>query len=269
MNPPHLIQRATFFLARKLNEARPEPAPELSVDPVAARVCCLVHVYHDDLWSELADAIRQFGRIPIDLRVNVAQKPGCEETAARIRTDFPGAQVRISPNRGRDIGGYFALMRDLNFDSYDVICLLHTKRSPQLPDEMGRRWRRDLLEAILGDASTAAINVGRMLQDPTIGVVASAKWRRTWIGRNRRQYRAYLDQLAISGRNRKCEFAGGTIMFVRPRVLKTLFSGLSNVDFDSYEGLPMRAQHDGQAVHAIERVLGNVVRELGLRFAWV
>jgi lipopolysaccharide biosynthesis protein len=269
MNPLHLVRHAYLSLVRIFSEARPEPAPKLHVDPTTARVCCLIHVYYGDLWAELADSIRHFGRIPVDLRVNVAARPRCEETADKVRKDFPDALVRISPNRGRDIGGFFALMRDLDFERYDVICLLHTKKSPHLSDELGRRWRRDLLDAILVDTSTAAINVGRMLQDPTIGVVASARWRRTEIGPNRRRYRAYLDRLAISPENRKCEFAAGTMMFVRPRVLKTLYSALADVEFENYDGLPLRAQLDGQAMHAIERVVGNVVRELGLRFAWV
>lgn len=269
MNPLNLVRGAALSLVRILRAVRPEPAPALRVDPAAARVCCLAHVYYDDLWPELADAIRRFGRINVDLRVNVADRPRSEEAAAKVREDFPGALVRISPNRGRDIGGFFALMRDLDFERYDVICLLHTKKSPHLPEAVGRQWRRDLLEAILADEATAAINVGRMLQDPAIGLVASAKWRRTGIGHNRRRYRDYLDRLAIGPANRRCEFVAGTMMFVRPRVLKTLYLALAGIEFEDYEGRPLEAQLDGEAMHAIERVLGNVVRELGLRFAWV
>jgi lipopolysaccharide biosynthesis protein len=269
MNPLHLARGAAMSLVRILRAVRPEPAPVLRVDPAAARVCCLAHVYYDDLWPELAQRIRHFGRIRVDLRVNVAARPGAEETAAKVREDFPEALVRISPNRGRDIGGFFALMRNLDFDRYDLICLLHTKKSPHLPDAVGRGWRSDLLDAILADGATAAINVGRMLQDQSIGVVASARWRRTGIGLNHRRYRDYLDRLAISKKNRRCEFVAGTMMFVRPRVLKTLFLALADVEFEQYEGRPLETQLDGEAMHAIERVLGNVVRELGLRFAWV
>lgn len=269
MNPLNLVRGAAMLLVRVLRAVRPEPAPALRVDPASARVCCLAHVYYDDLWPELADSIRQFGRIEVDLRVNVAERPGSEETAARVRADFPGARVLISPNRGRDIGGFFALMRDLDFERYDVICLLHTKKSPHLPGAVARRWRRDLLDAILADEAAAAINVGRMLQDPAIGVVASAKWRRTGLGRNQRRYRDYLDRLAISPENRSCEFVAGTMMLVRPRVLKTLYLALAGVEFEGGDGRPLRTQLDGQSMHAIERVLGNVVRELGLRFAWV
>ena len=258
-----------MWLVRSFRAVRPEPPPVLRVDPATARVCCLVHVYYDDLWPELAERIRHFARIRIDLRVNVAERPGAEATAAKVRDDFPDAFVRISPNRGRDIGGFFALMRDLDFGRYDVICLLHTKKSPHLADAAGRAWRHDLLDSIVADEATAAINVGRMLQDPSIGVVASAKWRRTGIGPNQRRYRDYLDRLAISPKNRRCEFVAGTMMLVRPAVLKTLYLALAGIEFEDYEGRPLEAQLDGEAMHAIERVLGNVVRELGLRFAWV
>lgn len=269
MSPMQFVRGVAVSLGRVFGAARAEPAPVLRVDPAAARVCCLAHVYYDDLWPELADSIRNFGRIGVDVRVNVAERPGSEATAARLRKEFPGAFVRISPNRGRDIGGFFALMRDLDFDRYDVICLLHTKKSPHLPRAVGRQWRRDLLDAILADEATAAINVGRMLQDPAIGVVASAKWRRTGIGRNHRRYRDLLDRLAITPENCTCEFVAGTIMFVRPRVLKRLYVALAGVPFESSDGQSLKTQLDGQTMHAIERVLGNVVRDSGLRFAWV
>lgn len=71
-----------------------------------ARVCCLVHVYYGELWEELAGYIRNFGRIPVELRVNLVRRPGCEEIAAKVRDAFPDALLRISPNRGRDIGGF-------------------------------------------------------------------------------------------------------------------------------------------------------------------
>src|SRR5687767_6468370 len=77
-----------------------EPQPELSVDPASARVCCLAHVYYEELWDELADYIRNFDKVPVDLRVNVARG----RTARTLRARFKP----VSPTRScefRQIAG--------------------------------------------------------------------------------------------------------------------------------------------------------------------
>jgi lipopolysaccharide biosynthesis protein len=265
----HLVRRLRWAFNRRFLAPRPEPPPARRVDAARARVCCLVHVYYDELWDELAARIRNFGAIPVDLRVNVARKEGCEDTVRRVQAAFPRAIVRISPNRGRDIGGYFSLLRDVQFDRYDIFCLLHTKKSPHMPEAFGRRWRRELLDAILRDRETAAVNVGRMLQDPGIGAVGSAHWRRVGVRRNRRTHRAFLDRLGIAGANRRCEFVAGSIMLLRASVLERLYRALADIPLEDGDGKPIRFHVDGQAAHAIERAIGNVVRDLGMRIAWV
>ena len=64
-----------------------------------------------------------------DVRVNLVEGMTSRRLAERIRRDFPNAMIRISPNRGRDIGGNFALMADLDFANYDIVCLMHTKKA--------------------------------------------------------------------------------------------------------------------------------------------
>jgi lipopolysaccharide biosynthesis protein len=265
----HLIRKLSWAFNRRFLAPAPEPPPALRVDPKRARVCCLAHVYYGELWEELAAHIRNFDPIPVDLRVNVAQRDGCEALVRRVQAAFPHAVVKISPNRGRDIGGFFSLLRDVHFERYDLFCLLHTKKSPRMPGEYGRRWRRELLDAILRDRETAAINVGRMLEDPGIGAVASAHWRRTGVRLNRRLYRAYLDKLGIAAANRRCEFVAGSIMLLRSNALQRLFRGLGEIRFEDGNGKPARFHVDGQMAHAIERVIGNVIRDLEMRVAWV
>lgn len=248
-----------------LARRRPE---ERAADPLQARVCCLVHVYYGELWDELGGYIRNFGGIPVDLHVNVVRQPGSDDIAARVRAEFPAARVTISANRGRDIGGFFALMRGLDFGRYDLVCLVHTKKSPHMLSALGRRWRRGLLDALLGSPRRAAGNVAAMLADRSIGAIAARRYRRTNFSGNRETYLRLLDRIGIAGYRDRCEFVGGTMMLVRPRVLQRIYEALHDIEFEDGDSLVLRDHVDGQVAHAIERLIGTVMLADGLRFWW-
>lgn len=241
--------------------------PQANLEPIKP-VACLVHIFYPEIWPELARYVARFGSIPIDLRINVVRKAATETFLAKIRRDFPSAKIKVSPNRGRDIGGFFALMADLDFDAHDIICLMHTKRSPHLVFRGGARWRRRLLDAILPSARVAAANVHAMADDSSIGAIASVHHRDQRMFRNSDLCEHYLAQLKIAPENRVCEFVAGTMMLVRSSVLRRLYEGLKDIEFEDSDTLTFRQHLDGQVPHAIERVIGNLIRDDGLRIVW-
>lgn len=246
-------------------DARPA-AGSVGASEALPSVACLVHIFYPALWPELARYIGNFGEVPLHLRVNIVESVAHAEIVRRIRADFPHALIRISPNRGRDIGGYFALMQDLDFDAHTVICLMHTKRSPHIWFGGGRRWRRALLDAILADRQRAQENVAAFLHDPGLGLIGAARWRSTDLTVNARHYAELLDRLGIRAEHRQCEFLAGSIMLVRASVMRRLYAALKDAPFE--QDANPAAQRDGLIEHAIERVIGNVVRDMGLRMLW-
>lgn len=231
-------------------------------------VCCLVHVYYPELWPELAGYISNFGDIPVDLHVNLVESTATPGLEGRIRADFPDARIRRSPNRGRDMGGFFALLQDVDFDRHDIFCLLHTKKSPHLVGGGGRQWRRSLVGALLRNRTVAAANVLSMIEDPSIGLIGARRHRTTRLLDNAEYYHAFLDRLGITGRDRDCEFLAGSIMFLRSGVLRRLYETFNGLQFEDGDTMSLKQHLDGQIAHALERVIGNIVKAEGLRFRW-
>lgn len=240
-------------------------------DPRAAKpIGCLVHLYYFELWPLLLRHIRRFGPLPVKLYVNIVAAGGREEAMrARVLRSAPDAVIRISPNRGRDLGGFFALRDALDFGAHDILCLLHTKRSPQLGGRFGGRWVKELLRPILGTRRLAALRVAAMRRDPGIGIVAAGRWRRTSLPIDPRRYFELRRRLALAPGGRTCEYVGGTMMLVRASIMRELFDTYGDIAFEPEDSIPPALGHlDWQTAHAVERLIGDVLRKQRLRFVW-
>jgi lipopolysaccharide biosynthesis protein len=58
------------------------------------------------------------------------------------------------------------------------------------------------------------------------------------------------------------------MMFVRAPILRKIHGDLHDVEFEDGDSLGPKQHLDGQAAHAIERVIGAVARANGLSFWW-
>ena len=60
----------------------------------------------------------------------------------------------------------------------------------------------------------------------------------------------------------------GTMMFLRAEVLRRLFDGVRDLPFEDSSGRSLDFHMDGQWEHAVERVIGSVVRDMNYRLEW-
>ena len=231
-------------------------------------LCVLAHVYYADLWPELSGYLANLPAESHDLHVNLVDTTFSQELLAQVRDDFPQARVYISPNAGRDIGGHFQLLRNIRVDDYPLYCLVHTKRSPHMSKGEVQIWRRKLLVPLLGAPDTAAGNIRLMLDDSSIGMIASERCRYTALDDNPEKYFALLDRLEVKAECRDVDFLSGTMMFMRREVLMRVFDGAGGVDFEPGDDKPLCFHRDGQWAHAIERVFAPVARDMGYRIEW-
>jgi len=234
----------------------------------AFRLCCLAHVYYPDLWPDLAHHVANIPPNLFDLYVNLVDSTWTDEIEALVRRDFPEARIYLSPNRGRDIGGFFALLRNIDLDDYDAVCLVHTKKSPHMNASTVQKWRDGLLGAILGSRDIARQNIDLLRENVKIGLIGSAEYRDTRIFGNTDFYERLLDGLGVQGEHRRCEYVSGTMMFLRTPVLKEIYAALRNTQFENGDDQSLQFHRDGQIAHAIERLIGNIVRKQGYEFAW-
>ena len=249
--------------SRAAETAPPEPASD-----TPPPLCILAHVYYPELWDELSRYIGTLAEDTFDLYVNLVDTTFSHELVSRIRDRFPFAKIYVSENRGRDVGGYIRLLENIRIGDHRIYGLVHTKMSPQLNKAQGILWRRGLLDALMGTKERAAENVALMLKDETIGQIAAAEHRWTEITGNDEKYRTLLDRLDIGPSARDVECVTGTMTFLRADVLRRVFEGVRDLPFEDATGESPDFLSDGQWEHAVERIIGSVVRDMGYRFEW-
>ncbi|WP_019505365.1 rhamnan synthesis F family protein [Pleurocapsa sp. PCC 7319] len=256
---------------------RPDIAPQSVIQPSKrtitdvlpqpTKLAVLVHIYYFELWSEICSYLKN---IPseFDLFINIVATIWQSQMHEQIRQDFPQAKILISPNRGKDVGGHLSLMAHLDFSQYNLMCLLHTKRSPHIDERISDIWRRDLYDALLGTREKAAQNIAIMNQYPYIGFIGSRYWRCTMMGNNWENYNRLITEFKIKPEAQNCEYLSGTMMFVRPQIMEILYNHFHDVELENGDEKDLSFHIDGQIAHAIERLIGNLVRDQGLDFFW-
>ena len=251
-----------------------EPATAGPVDaaPDAAGdkppLCVLAHVYYPELWPELSKYLANLPADCHDLYVNLVDTTFTQELLTNVRDDFPRARVYISPNRGRDIGGHFRMLRCLRMENYRIFCLAHTKKSPHMSAGEAQRWRRNLLGPLLGSPRTARDNIRRMMEDDTIGLLGAARCRYTELNDNPQKYHQLMERMGVKEEARKVDFLSGTMLFARREVLQRLFEAANGIDFEFGDDRPLGFHRDGQWAHAIERAFAAVTRDMNYRVEW-
>ncbi|HLY54050.1 MAG TPA: rhamnan synthesis F family protein, partial [Stellaceae bacterium] len=157
----------------------PTDAAPLRVSPAPQRMdlCVLMHVYYADIWTELPAFVQNFRNRSYDVFINLVDLSWTPELHAEIRTLCPGAFLQLSNDLGRDVGGFMRLLDNVKLDRYDVVALMHTKKSPHIMPERGEHWRRTLLRAFAGSPEVADECVDAFLADPAVGMIGAKEWR--------------------------------------------------------------------------------------------
>ena len=220
------------------------------------RVLVIAHVYYPDLWDELAEGI---ARVPgeVDLVVTLVEGRA-DDLAEPIRSRFPGADVRLLANQGRDV---WPLLQVLDrVPGHDTVLKVHTKRSPHMRN--GDAWRRDLLADLVGSTQRIEAILGLMDTDRRIGMVAPARnvLGREFLGPNRPRVEALARKVGRAFDPDRLWFPAGSMFWTRPEVLLPLADlGLNAEDFG-----PETGAVDGTLAHAVERYLGVLAESQGL-----
>jgi GT2 family glycosyltransferase len=233
------------------------------------RICCLVHAHHIDLVPELLEYVENIG-LDHDVFVNLVDDTWTLDHHRYTIERIPDATVVISSDVGRDIGGFLRLLMHVDFLAYDLFLFVHSKRSPHLPAGAGDIWRRNLLDPIVGTPDKARRCIEVMRANPGIGITAAARQRAT---KNRfgnsEKYTELLDRASISPAARDCEFVAGTMFLMRVEVVRRLYNLLRQIPFEDGSGRDIAFHAEGQYAHAVERLIGNLVKDEGLVFRWV
>jgi lipopolysaccharide biosynthesis protein len=224
------------------------------------RIAVVVHLYYPDVWDELRHAIERIP-YPFDVFVSLV-KCASEHLRASVRQAFPKAYIFDFENRGRDLGPFLAFVESGALFEYELVCKLHTKRSPHRGD--GDEWRRRLIDGVLGSADLIDRIVSSFRADSDLGIVIADgniyNGEENWI-LNDKLLAELLPRLGISPEVKARSFPGGSIFWIRPFLLRILAA--ADIKLDDFEPEPI-APNGGMA-HAVERMFGLICEDAGMR----
>jgi GT2 family glycosyltransferase/predicted O-methyltransferase YrrM len=230
------------------------------------RLAVFLHLYHEGLAPEFQ---RYLKNIPFTFDLFVTTDSAAK--AAIVTKHFTGwdkgeVEVRITPNRGRDIAPKLLGFRDV-YDRYPFVLHLHSKIS----DHSGAlaNWRGLLLETLLGSPEIVGSIFDAFTRRSDIGMIAPQHFEpvRHWInwGGNFKIAESLAQRMGEHSlsMDKPLDFPSGSMFWARSAALKPLLDlGLTFEDFDEE-----KAQIDGTIAHAIERLYFYVCERAG--FSWM
>lgn len=155
-------------------EILPETASRSVRQPRSlTRIGVLAHVYYVEMLEEMLEyACNIPGRFDLIVTTDSEFK---RAAIARALAGFTRGDLRIivtESNVGRDSSALLIGNRDVVLSSkYDLLCRIHSKRSPQDGSNRGLHFKRHLFDNLLGSTGYVSNLLDQFERDPTLGLV--------------------------------------------------------------------------------------------------
>lgn len=247
-------------------------APEDAARPVAIpetpelRVVLHGHFYYTDHVSGFLRALGANAQA-CELILTTNSEEKAAEIRAALKKSRAEADIRVVPNRGRDIGPFLVMLEEVMKRS-DLLGHVHGKRSLKTKNvdiDFGDRWRTFLWQHLIGEEMPMVDIIKQAFtQDSGLGLVfAEDPFLIGWednleIGQELAARMELRTPLSSS-----IDFPVGTMFWARPKALAPLLRlGLT---FDDYPSEPLAV--DGTILHALERLLPQVAEDAGYHYA--
>ncbi|WP_187774375.1 rhamnan synthesis F family protein [Lolliginicoccus suaedae] len=261
--------RRTRPVIRPFDRAPTDQRDRVAPDPAGQpnRLVVLMHVYYQDALPRLIELLHA---IPARFDLVITNSSGAP---LLLPDDLPGEldDLRILDvrNHGRDIWPMVQVINDGLIDKHDLVLKVHTKRSAWRDRHSlagtGAEWNEQLLEATLGGPGRISTILDVFARDPSLGLVTAPgcvlgpeRW-----GQNHWATRILLRRMGLPMRTYRLRFPSGSIYWARASILRKLGQAtLEECDFEAEAG-----QVDGTTAHAIERGIGYLCIDAGLRMA--
>jgi lipopolysaccharide biosynthesis protein len=217
-----------------------------------------------DLWPEFEALLEAIDR-PFHLILTLTRPDTA--LAARVQTRFPGAEIIVYDNRGRDVGPFIQLLREGRLEPFDLICKLHGKKSGSSGPRMvlGEIWRQASAFDLIGSRDMVDRIIAKFEHSPDTQMIGSRRFRlpnewkgdeAAW-GRNRAMILNLLETMGMPSSSR-LDFFAGTMFWVRRSALEPLI----RLDLPLAVFPEEASQQDGTLQHALERVLGMICSKI-------
>lgn len=232
-------------------------------NPVSEDIYVHVHVFYLEFLHEIIDYLNN---IPFDYDCYITTDS--EQKRRIIENYFEGflqaknIHYTTTPNRGRDIGPWLVECKKIN-NKYQLACHIHTKKSI-LFLERGIRWRRYLMDNLLGSPDHVKSIISLFEEDQHLGLVFPPFYSEVTIGKKWRGNKSSVVKLL-----KRCDiemrlpqtpdFSAGTMLWYRTEALAPLFN--TEMEYSDFED--EKGQLEGTLMHAVERALVYVAQSRG------
>ncbi|MFD2056928.1 rhamnan synthesis F family protein [Mesorhizobium calcicola] len=234
------------------------------------KVAVCAHIYYTDMLDEIL-ALTENIPVPYDFvaTTDTTEKKAEIEAALAKRPGVKNAIVRvIEKNRGRDMSSLFISLRDLLIDDrYDLVCRLHTKKSPQVQSSRGNLFKRHMVDNLLHtrgyvhnvlDMFHGNSSIG--LAIPPIFHISYPTMGHSWFAnRPKVEEIARLLKINVKFDESTPVAAYGTMFWFRPRALRKLFE--HKWKWEEFNAEPDHL--DGGLAHALERLIAYAAQDAG------
>jgi rhamnosyltransferase len=239
------------------------------------KIAFFIHMYFPDLIDECFDYASNLPEhTDVYITTNTEEK---KEAILKKFKDLPCNKLTVTvvENRGRDVGPFLVEARDVIMD-YDYVCQMHDKKVQQLkPGSIGAAFSYRCFENMLRSKEYVKNIIKTFEENSRLGmlmppppnhgqyyITLGLEW-----AINYQVTKELVDELGIHvPMDEKKEPIAplGTVFWLRPQALKTLFA--KKWTYDDFPAEP--AGTDGTVMHAIERAYGLCVQNDGYYPAW-
>jgi GT2 family glycosyltransferase len=230
--------------------------------PLGQSVGIHLHLHYLDLLEEFSEHL---AAIPVefDLFVSINDHNGRQDVEWHLTAleNVGSLEVEVFANKGRDIAPFVAGFGK-KLSKYDIICHIHSKRSPH--NFTKRDWRRQLLHNLMGSSSIVRSILDLFSENAKLGLVFPeyhhSLSRQIGWGTNYAACEKLAEHIGLDiSPNVMTLFPAGSMFWGRSSALSPLLnSGLEFSDFPEEKG-----QIDGTPAHAVERLLGEISASKG------
>lgn len=264
------VSRMNESISTFANPVKAVSVPSKS-DFITPKIAAIVHLYYHDLWWEIRSYLKNLEFLNCDLYITLSQDnspSAIKSIKDEIRKTYSQAFILECPNRGMDIGPFVEVMNYIAAEgrNYDYLIKIHSKKSIEASgDEAGAKWRRELLEGLLGYRGKVDRVLNLFETDERVGMIGprgmllekSSKDQAANANLNQNKMQELGQRLKI--RDRTLQYFRGSMFWCRfqPIASALLDAKLSINDFE-----PGYAT-DASYAHAMERLFACIIRSNG------
>ncbi|MBX3721874.1 MAG: hypothetical protein KF713_08550 [Turneriella sp.] len=235
----------------------------------------LIHAFYPDILEEIEKLYKHL-KHPYDIFMFIPESCPAHQSYQRNELNVSlYKKIIVGPSTGKDMGGFLHQMHFLlssGFE-YDAFAVIHTKRSPQFPENMGDAWRQMLISPILGSEDAIEISLRTLFSSDIINLVGCGDLVHTYYPiRGHGNYSRYrhlsrLFHLKIA----KTDFIAGTMFWARFSKFKRMLP-LEQLAIAIRE-LEPGSHGDPSFAHTWERFVGRLATSdggkiLGIKSNW-